>query len=384
MIGLRGSKDWIDMHPLKNKYLNNSSLEMKCMETKLNTISKKRKSFKKKYLLLIGSSIHPVHKTYVYSLKSRFIILKQADFVQDNIFFKLCKQLWAIKKYIKKQINVVFTEKGAGIFFAYLLKLVKPKIRWVHLVADTLPYELNKNHLKKILYKIILKRVNFFIFVSDMVKNDIKKHIKMKNNFIVCHPYLQHEKSLFNYETTRKENKNFLFIGRLDKDKNPLLTLEVFKHLLKYNPRCTLTILGKGRLESKIINFITKNNLRNKVFFVGWVKEPKFFYKNSDFLIHLAEYDPHPCVTLEAMAAGVLPIISNKVGTRYLVPKKLILNLKIKNPKRIAQKIMKIITDNPKKLNALRRSLRKKASDYTKKNLVASFQNKFFSFFDKR
>jgi len=74
-------------------------------------------------------------------------------------------------------------------------------------------------------------------------------------------------------------------------------------------------IAGNGAYK----NYIRKVALeKNKILYLEWRKDLTPLYKQCKFLIHIPDYDPHPCVPMEAALAGCFPIISEGTGLGYL------------------------------------------------------------------
>ncbi|MCE4475830.1 glycosyltransferase, partial [Escherichia coli] len=59
--------------------------------------------------------------------------------------------------------------------------------------------------------------------------------------------------------------KKILFVGRLDKQKNPLTALRAFKYLIQKNSNVIFDVVGDGELRKECETYVIENNLESKV-----------------------------------------------------------------------------------------------------------------------
>jgi glycosyltransferase involved in cell wall biosynthesis len=124
------------------------------------------------------------------------------------------------------------------------------------------------------------------------------------------------EKNWLERKSTKKINiKRSVFISprshenlyRID------LVVKVFNNFYKNNPKSRLLLLGEGSKTNSIIRLVNKLSLHEAVNVVGRVseKEYKKYLKKSDFYISATEVDGSSVSLLQAMALGVIPIVSD-------------------------------------------------------------------------
>ena len=112
----------------------------------------------------------------------------------------------------------------------------------------------------------------------------------------------------------KKENINFVTMGRMSVEKNHMALIDAFSRLVKNNPRAKLYLLGSGPLERKIKKQIDELGLRSYVILTGNVKNPFAIMKRCDCFILPSLHEGQPMVLLEARECG-LPIIVSKFST---------------------------------------------------------------------
>lgn len=181
---------------------------------------------------------------------------------------------------------------------------------------------LKKGKLISLFYNILerkaLKRADVIISVSDENKEYfIKKYPILKNKIQVIPVGIPDNlkpnisKDLKNQYGYKNSDEIYLYIGRLEKEKQVDLIIKPFidKNI---DIRKKLLIVGDGK-ERKNLENISKENRNIK--FLGSVRhdEIKNILNLGDFLILYSKFEGLPTVILESLACGV-PVISNGVG----------------------------------------------------------------------
>ncbi len=102
-------------------------------------------------------------------------------------------------------------------------------------------------------------------------------------------------------------------VGRFVTVKNHEFTLRVFKEILKTKPNAKLLLVGDGELHDEIYNKVNELYLNDSVVFTGNVSNTNELYQAMDVLVLPSFHEGFPVVTVEAQAAGLPCIISDKV-----------------------------------------------------------------------
>jgi glycosyltransferase involved in cell wall biosynthesis len=110
----------------------------------------------------------------------------------------------------------------------------------------------------------------------------------------------------------------FIFLGRLAPEKNIDLLLQAFGDL---DPRLDvrLAVVGDGPLRAQADAIVARRGIGARIVFHGHVKHPLPILHSSDFLVLPSEREGLSNSLLEAMAHGVVPIVSAASGSRDLV-----------------------------------------------------------------
>lgn len=110
----------------------------------------------------------------------------------------------------------------------------------------------------------------------------------------------------------------FLFIGRLDENKNPLGVLESFQSIRTVRPDAKLYYLGEGELREQLEEAIERAELNRDVFLLGHVANPYPLMKQAECILSMSKAEGFQTVFVESLALGV-PFVSSSAGAASLL-----------------------------------------------------------------
>ncbi len=122
----------------------------------------------------------------------------------------------------------------------------------------------------------------------------------------------------------RKDALNLLFIGRLDRQKQPLRLLKIAAALRCQGIPFALHVIGEGNLESQKKEFLVelqRQGLQEQVFWYGEQPLEVLFdwYLIADILLLTSDWEGVPMVLYQAMAMAVVPVVAEVGGCAELV-----------------------------------------------------------------
>ncbi|MRI31607.1 glycosyltransferase [Endozoicomonas sp. OPT23] len=116
------------------------------------------------------------------------------------------------------------------------------------------------------------------------------------------------------------ENKYiFANVGRLHPDKDQFTLIKGYAKVCQEESDSILVILGTGELEQELKALTETLGVRDRVLFLGMVKDAQVYFKAFDSFVLTSDREPFGMVLLEAMTAGLPTIISNCGGAPEVV-----------------------------------------------------------------
>jgi glycosyltransferase involved in cell wall biosynthesis len=104
-----------------------------------------------------------------------------------------------------------------------------------------------------------------------------------------------------------------VFVGRLDHQKKLPWILGSFAQVVRQRPRAKLALIGDGPLRADVLERIQALNLNQNVIVAGRVPMPSVlkWLQAADACMLVSEVEGLPCALIEAMSAGVPPVVSD-------------------------------------------------------------------------
>ena len=276
-------------------------------------------------------------KTYILDVLGEWSNRKK-DLLEKNInYIKLGKLSinLPISGFIKSRILSMFLFVLKIFPLYFLLKREKPDYLIIHLLTS-IPLVLllffnfetrfilrisglpQLNFLRKFLWKTISKKISLVTCPSFETMDYIKKSkIFDENKIIVLHDPIINNSLIFKKKNNPKINSKsfkkdyFLSIGRLTKQKNHKLLIDLFLHLKKSGKDFFLYILGEGEEEQFLRKKILKLNLQDRVFLLGFKKNIYPYIHSSRAIISPSLWEDPGAVMVEAAFCNRIVLSSN-------------------------------------------------------------------------
>ena len=276
-------------------------------------------------------------KTYILDVLGEWSNRKK-DLLEKNInYIKLGKLSinLPISGFIKSRILSMFLFVLKIFPLYFLLKREKPDYLIIHLLTS-IPLVLllffnfetrfilrisgfpQLNFLRKFLWKTTSKKISLVTCPSFETMDYIKKSkIFDENKIIVLHDPIINNSLIFKKKNDPNINSKsfkkdyFLSIGRLTKQKNHKLLIDLFLHLKKSGKDFFLYILGEGEEEQFLRKKILKLNLQDRVFLLGFKKNIYPYIHSSRAIISPSLWEDPGAVMVEAAFCNRIVLSSN-------------------------------------------------------------------------
>jgi len=238
------------------------------------------------------------------------------------------------KKLLKKVVadfepNFFIINGYVGLEQRYCINYSKRKNIPYAIESDT-PLNIPNNRIKAFLKKNVLRRRLFNEYCYGFPGGSLQKEnlvyygIPESRCFVmpmsVSRKRFDSAASRFSKKNLLKEESGlsgktvFLFVGRLEEEKNTVLLIEAFKRLSNQGDSVTLLVVGDGSQRDMLVKRAAGNE---NIVFIGKVNFPEIvkYYVMSDVFVLPSKYEPWGLVVNEAMTMGLPLVLSSAVGS---------------------------------------------------------------------
>ncbi len=226
--------------------------------------------------------------------------------------FKLCR-------YIKKEKpDILFIHGFVFPIQLLLLEFFMPKK--AKLIVQHHAEKPYQHPVKRWFQKIAYSRADAYVFASKelalpylnsaIITDEKKIHEVMEGSSLFHPQHKQEAKTRLDI----KEEIVFLWVGRLDPNKDPLTVLKAFQKFKAAGNHFKLyMIYGTNELEETSKAYINAHRLHDAIELIGEVQyaELENWYNAADYFIAASHYEGSGIALCEAMACGCIPVVTH-------------------------------------------------------------------------
>ena len=256
-----------------------------------------------------------------------------------------------------------------GVHLAARIKKVDPSVRLLYFnYCPFLDWVLRAPPVQQAYHRRALAAVDGVI--SGSALNAERASALLDVPQVVCHP--------FGGEATRELNagdsaRTLLVVGPLHPVKRVDRALEVYKTLRpRLGPEWRLVLVGDGEGKTQFENRAAGIE---GVTFTGQLSFERLLplYSEAFALLQLSDFDNFPVAVLEAASAGVLPLVSDAVGSAEILPSSLV--VKGGCPREAADRIVALVGMPASEREALRHQCKRAAEPFTRQRETRLFRD---------
>jgi glycosyltransferase involved in cell wall biosynthesis len=181
--------------------------------------------------------------------------------------------------------------------------------------------------LKKYLQKIADRYIDAYLFASrdmgiDWVKKgNLSTSDKIHEVMEVSSVFYPTEKAMAKQKTNITGQPVFLWVGRLNENKDPLNVVKAFLKFADCEPSARLyMIYHTAELLPRIRETIKNSPNKNAVVLVGEIDHDDLlnWYNGADFIVSGSHYEGSGTAVCEAMSCGCIPIVTDIFSFRMM------------------------------------------------------------------
>jgi len=238
-------------------------------------------------------------------------------------FFKRRNIAWQIPYKTHLYIKSLHPDIVLVHGFIFPLQVIALKILLGRKCAVILQHHADQpaNSARKIFQKIADRYVNRYMFSSAAIASPWLDHkiIRNKNKITALAgasvSVEKKDKIVCKQKLHLTGNSNFLWVGRLNDNKDPVTVLKAFAQHVLVNPSATLFMIYQTEeLLSSVKKVIKESDqLRNNVQLIGKLPQTSLaeWYNAADFFITGSHAEAAGYALLEAMSVGCIPVVTS-------------------------------------------------------------------------
>ena len=225
--------------------------------------------------------------------------------------------------------------------------------------------------------KYLYRRARGIFCVSREICSILEEiyHIPRKRLHFIPNPVDTSPIDIFSVESLDLPSPFILQVGRLNiRTKAQDVTLRAFKKVLKEVPHLNLVFAGKGPDLEKLRQLAEELGIHEKVFFVGWIKDPRALMLKASVLVLTSRYEGWPNVLTEALWCGC-PVIATDCETgprEILLDGKCGLLIPTDDVSGLKEAIVRLLTDDELQKRLVTAGL-KRAQDFVPESIAQRY-----------
>lgn len=231
---------------------------------------------------------------------------------------KICEYL---KKHLTKynDYDVAHIHVTSGTFYKIGLVIKKHTETKVIFHGHTyLPGNFLVRNIQNICYRYV---GDYFMACSNRAAVYMfGKKILNSNKYLLAKNAIDTNRFIYNEELRNKirneynvQSTLFGFVGRLSKEKNINMIIDVFNNALKIKNDIKLMIVGDGNEKQELMKYTQKLKIEDKVIFTGSKKNIEEYMNAFDVFLLPSEFESLGIVLIEAQACGLGCVVSSGV-----------------------------------------------------------------------
>lgn len=231
----------------------------------------------------------------------------------------------------KKILHIHNNDRALPVGNRYLHGALLWPFHWLSLKMTDVAVGISKNTLYEYLHSawILPRKKTKVLYYGVEFDKQLSPYISIKTELAIP-PY----------------SKIILFVGRMNRFKNPLFVLEILKEINLSRSDIYALFIGQGELEPVLKGKVDEYNLAEKVRILGWRSDIKSIMQQADiFIFPRLEFPKEGLglVVIEAQAAGLPSLVTNGIVPDAIIIRELVSVLNLDDTKVWTAKTIQVL-----------------------------------------
>jgi len=173
------------------------------------------------------------------------------------------------------------------------------------------------------------------------------------------------------------ENYHVLInVARMETQKGLHHLIDIFERINRNLPKTRLVLIGDGSLRSELEKKVSQKGLKDKIFFLGWRKNPFPYVAKSKLFLLTSLWEGLPMVVLESLSLET-PVVAFKTrGGHIEILENCCPLIDYPDEEAYANKVIEILTDE-KKYQALQNAAKKRVQQFSSEKIADKYLELF-------
>lgn len=266
-----------------------------------------------------------------YSLTTVFLTGEKSEQVAADVGGKVLfweytsRDLKGLKRGLIKRLRILHQEESFDFCVAHRYKAIflALSIKCLKVIGVNHAYGVYDRWLRRVCI-LSKKKQLLLVGVSDAVRDNIRQSLPTFPTEKIQTVYNRLDvEAVRNNQVDREMARSFLgfssehylfgAVGRLHPDKDYETLISGFARVVNKMANAHLAIVGRGDLEPDLIAQAEALGVRDRVHFLGFVKDAYRYFKGFDSFVLSSDHEPFGMVLLEAMLAEI-PVVYTDCG----------------------------------------------------------------------
>ena len=261
-----------------------------------------------KILDIYGMTLQEAKNISIVTFILRCLIALFCRIFNSNIFcsvlfkFNRISEIYDIAISYSNNISFHSVYFGSNKFVLENIKANK-KGTWLHVDYDAMNLD-NRVNRKE------YRKFDFIICVSNAIKKNFIKYYPELESYTYTIPNLIIvDKLRSNQERLNSKCFKIITVGRLDKNKNQMMAIEVLEKIKDSYKNIKWYFLGDGQDRKKLEKAIIEKKLENNVKILGYNNNVPYFVSNSDLFVSTSLSESYGMAIAESLKIGT-PVVA--------------------------------------------------------------------------